>query len=492
MKLTARDAQRELARRAQEELAKRRETPEFKADVVRQLKADLFPLQRNVLDSKAKRIALCCSRRAGKTELAGRMIAISLLESGYNETSLFAARTLARARQIVWPILDKINAEYSLGWTMSAHIGQITTPDGACFILLGVDDQNAAEKVRGSKYRLAVCDESATYDTLLARLVSDCLAPGCIDVGGRIVLAGTPGYSRSGYWFEVATGLRTGWKNFVWTLRENPLLLTNNADCQDVEEVLAQVRAEEGYAEDDPTYRREYLGEWVADESVLVYAANERRNSCTVLPFAPADKPLEQWIREEWLVTCALDVGFTDECAVVALGSPPGSNDVYVLETFTKAKLRADEQALKLKEFRDRYKASRTVIDVGGQGKLVHGEFNQRYGKMAGGAAMPAKKMNKVEAIGLFNTDLRMGRIKAFLPAAADVYKEWTDLPWADDEKTKVHRAHKNHASDATLYAWREHRAFLAKAPAAPKTAAELEADSIAQAREQWRRQGRK
>lgn len=486
--LTARDAQRELARRAQEELAKRRETPEFKADVIRQLKADLFPLQRKVLESRSKRIALCCSRRAGKTELAGRMIAISLLESGYNEMSLFAARTLARARQIVWPILDKINHEYGLGWVMSAHIGQITTPDGAVFILLGVDDQNAAEKVRGSKYRLAVCDESATYDALLARLVSDCLAPGCIDVGGRIVLAGTPGYTRAGYWFTVATGQKPGWTNFFWTLRDNPLLLSNNADCKDVEAVLAQVRLEEGYTEDDPTYRREYLGEWVADESILVYYAQANRNSTQTLPNAPTGIPLEQWIRDEWLVTCALDVGFTDECAVVALGSPPHSTDVYVLEVFTAAGLRADQQALKLKEFRDKYRAQRCVVDVGGQGKLAQVDFNQRYGKMSGGAAIPAKKMNKVEAIGMFNTDLRLGRIKAFLPAAAAVFSEWSELPWADEAKTKPHPAYKNHASDAALYAWREHRAFLAKPAPGQSTPAERERAELLLAKAQWRK----
>jgi hypothetical protein len=491
MAFTALDAKRELARRAQEELATRRETPEFKADVIRQLRADLFQLQLDVLDCESDRIAVCCSRRAGKTELAGRMLAISLLESGHNETSLFAARTLARARQIIWPILDKINHEYGLGWTMSAHIGQITTPDGACFILLGVDDQNAAEKVRGSKWRLAVCDESATYEMLLERLVVDCISPGCIDVGGRIVLAGTPGYSRRGYWYSVSSGLKPGWKCFGWTLKDNPLLLANNRKCKSIEDILRKIREEENISEEDPSYRREYLGEWVQDESVLVYAANNTRNTARDLPDAPANIPLDQWIRESWLVTCALDVGFTDACAVVALGSPPGSTDVYVLDAFTQAGLRADEQALKLKEFRDKYRASRTVIDVGGQGKLVFAEFQQRYGKMAGGAAIPAKKMNRSEAIGMFNSDLRLGRVKAFVPSAAPVVEEWNALPWADEAKTKAHPAYPNHCSDATLYAWREHRAFLAK-PAVVKTDADREADEIAAAKAQWRKGGRK
>lgn len=470
MRFTAMEAQRELQRRAQIELAKRRELPDFKANVVAQLRADLFELQRDVLDDKSSLVALCCSRRAGKSELAARMIAIALLLAKHNEYVLFAAQTLMRARQIIWALLEKINDDYCLGWTMSAHIGQIVTPDGAVFMLLGVTDANSVEKVRGSKYRLAILDETSTYEDLLERLIIDCLLPGTLDFSprGRIVLAGTPGYSKTGYWFEVASGLKRGWSHYHWTLFDNPMI-------QDIEEKLKQVREEEGLSEDDPKYKREFLGLWVADESILVYAATEQRNAVKVLPNAPVGKTLEQWVREEWLVTCALDVGFTDKCAVVALGSPPHSTDIYVLETFSEAGLRADQQAAKLKEFREKYRAQRTVIDVGGQGKLAQVEFNQRYGKLAGGMALPAKKMNKVEAIGMFNTDMRLGRVKALLPSAADVFREWGELPWADEDRTKIHPAYDNHASDATLYAWREHRAFLARPAAQPKTAEQLE-----------------
>lgn len=464
------DALRELARRAQEELAKRRHRPDFKENVIAQLRADLFPEQLAVMDDPSPRIAMCCSRRAGKTEVAGRMIAIELLKAGHNHHVLFAARTLARARQIIWPILEKINDEYSLGWTMSQHIGQIVTEDGGIFSLLGVDDANAAEKVRGSKYRLAVCDESATYENLLERLVIDCLEPGTLDFSprGRIVLAGTPGYSRAGYWYAVSTGGKKGWSSHYWTL-------VNNPHIKNVEEELRSLRESNGWTEEEPTYRREYVGEWVADESTLVYAALERRNTCKELPAAPGGMALEAWIREAWLVTVALDVGYTDEAAVVAIGSPPHSQDIYVLDCFVKAGLRADEQAALLKEFRDKYKPVRTVIDAGGQGKLVHGEFNQRYAKTAGGIAIAAKKQGKVEAIGMMNTDLRAGKMKAYLPAAVDVMNEWTQLPWADDDKTKIHPAYKNHASDATLYAWREHKAFLTKPAPREQTEADRE-----------------
>lgn len=479
MVLVAADAMVELARRAKEELARRRGSPSFKRDVIARLRADLFDRQLAVLDDPSPLIAMCCSRRAGKSELAARMIAISLLQSGHNEYTVFAARTLARARQIIWPLLSKINDDYGLGWRMSEHIGQIVTPDGACFILLGVDDSNAAEKVRGSKYRLAVADEAATYEALLERLVIDCLEPGTIDFSprGRIVLCGTPGYSRVGYWFKVACGASTGWSSYHWTLRDNPFI-------KDVEAALLSIRLAHGWSEDDPTYRREYLGEWVADESTLVYAAHEKRNTISLAALmqlhpAPAGMNWAQWVRELWLTTVGADIGYTDAFAMAVLASPPHCRDIYVLETYKCEGLLAPEQAAHIGRFRTKYRPTRTVIDAGGQGKLVQAEFNARYGKTMGGPAVPAKKMGKTEAIGQLNSDLRLGRLVAVVPDAADVFAEWVELPWADEEKNLIHPAYKNHVSDCVLYGWREHRSFLASDAPGPKTEEDRERERM-------------
>ncbi len=469
---TSQDALRELAARARAELEKRRATPEFKAGVVKQLRAGAFDKQLKVLDDPSRRIAVCCSRRAGKSELAAIMIAIELINAGHNEYCLFAARTLTRARQIIWAILEKINDDYGLGWHMTAHHGAITTTSGAAFFLLGVDDRNSIEKVRGSKYRLAICDEASTYEELLKPLIDDCIGPGTMDFDptGRIIICGTPGYSLAGYWYSLATGQVPGWSHHYWTLLENPYM-------PNPQKILAEERERQGWDENEPTYRREYLGQWIADESALVYSAIEGRNTVTLdaMPQPPAGKTWEQWIREEWSVTVAADIGFVDAFAVVALGSPPHSKDCYFLECQTQSGLRADEQAAYIQSFRDKYAPERTVMDVGGAGKLVHGEFNSRYGHLAGGPAAPALKTEKNAAIGMMCTDLRIGRIKALIPGALALFKEWSTLTWSDDEKTKVSKHQANHCSDAGLYAWRAHRAYLAKALPGEKTDEEKE-----------------
>jgi hypothetical protein len=81
----------------------------------------------------------------------------------------------------------------------------------------------------------------------------------------------------------------------------------------------------------------------------------------------------------------------------------------------------------------------------------------------------------------MFGSDMRIGRIKAVLPTAVELYREWCELVWADDEKTKInkHQA-RTHLADAALYAWRAHRAYLAKAAPVAKTTLELEDEASA------------
>jgi hypothetical protein len=474
---TAREAERELQRRVQEELVKRRiNQPElYKREVIAALRAELLPQQLAVMDDPARRISLCCSRRAGKSEVAARMIAISLLSSNRNEYTLFSARTMTRAKQIIWDLLSRINDQFQLGWHMQAHIGEIKAPNGAMFMLLGVDDAIAAEKVRGSKYRLAVCDEASTYEEHLDMLVTDCIAPGTLDFSppGKIVIAGTPGKVRKGYWYDVACGNKPAYSNHHWTLRQNPHI-------RNAEQTLADERAANNWTENDPVYLREYEGIWAADETTLVYAYNQTRNDVKQLPEAPLGSdgqpmPMDVWIREQWLTTVAADIGYNDDFAVVCLGSPPHSKDVYVIHAERQSGLLVGVQAERIKAIRDKYRPSRTVIDAGGMGKLTFEEYTQRYGKAQGGRTIRAEKHNKIDAIGMFNSDLRSGTIKVLQPQCGVLTEEWRTLPWQDESREKEHRAFRNNTADGCLYCWRAHKAFMAMPAPNEKTPEERE-----------------
>lgn len=431
------------------------------------IKRELHSAQRRALKDKARFIAMLCSRRAGKTELCARMIALALLDSGVNEWVVFAARTASIARDLIWVHLEQLNIRHGLGWEMHENLGTIKTPTGAQFRLLGVDKRKEVQKIRGYKLRLIILDEASTYQEHLEELIRDCAEPALTDLRGRLVLSGTPGVVCEGYWFEASTGLKPKFSVHAWTVRENPLF------PRDVEEMLREVREENGWSEDDPTYRREYLGEWVEDTSALVYKFVRARNTCDELP--------EEFDPSTWLCTLGIDFGMTDECAWVVLGTPKHSKQVFVLHAEKESELLPDEAAAKTAALVKRFKPVRLVGDGGGIGKPYVAEFNRRWAHDAGISVSLAEKIDKVGAISLLNGDLRAGeardaRIKLLLPAAEELAREIQHLPWLDAAHTKENPSFPNHCADAFLYAWRAHTSFWNRPKKKEPTRAEKEA----------------
>lgn len=415
------------------------------------------------------------------------MVALALNAAGEDEYVVFGARTLGIARDLIWRKLVRLNDRHCLGWKINEGRNEITTSRGAEFRLFGVDDSVSVEKVRGKKYRLVICDEAATYQEHLEKLIRDCFSPGTkdFDPPGRIIVAGTPGYVCAGFWHDISwlkpeDAQTTQQASFARAFKRHAWILDNNPHIPNVEEALREEREAWGLAEDDPVYLREYRGQWINDGASLVYAYDQARNAVTELPEPPRGMSLDEWIREEWLCTLGADIGYVDDFALVVLGSPPHSRDTYALYAFKQAGLLAGAQADLIHGARKRFKPARTVVDAGGQGKLSLEEFNARYGTAAGGRALAAEKQGKVEAIGLMNSHLRItdpqqGRFLVYTPEAFALAEEWMHLPWANKDRAKEHPAFAKHCSDGCLYAWRSHRGFMQKDAPKDLTADELE-----------------
>lgn len=423
---------------------------------------ELHERQLRVVAEENRFIAMLCGRRAGKTELLARLIALALIDAGHNEWVVYAARTLSIARDLIWAHLVRINESHQLGWKMYEQKGMLKTPTGARFRVLGVDKKPEIQKIRGYKLRLAIFDEASTYQEHLEEAVKDCAEPALFDLRGKLILSGTPGVVCDGYWYEASTGTKPkgakkDWKPkyavHSWTVRENPLL------GRDVEEALREVREDNGWEEDDPTYQREYMGEWVEDPSALVYKFVAKRNTCEKLP--------EEFDPKTWLCTLGIDFGMTDECAWCVLGSPRHSKDIYVLHVEKHSELLPDQAAAITATLIEKYRPVRIVGDGGGVGKPYVQEFNRRWAQGQGITVSLAEKVDKVGAISLLNGDLRGGgekkghaRIKLLLPASEELAREVKHLPWLDAAHTKENPSFPNHAADAFLYAWRSHTSY--------------------------------
>lgn len=415
--------------RARALLLHKRMTREFKEAVQERIiekgRADteLLAPQRKVLEDASRYITMCCSRRAGKSELCERLIAATLEECGPNEWVVYGARTLGIAKDIIWSGLVAINDRYQLGWHINHSELSIATPRGGRFRLFGVDDRASIDKVRGKKYRLVICDEASTYQEHLQNLIEQAFLAGLTDLRGRIILAGTPGYVKAGYWYQASQGKLKGWSNHHWTIFDNHYI-------PDVPQELADIRDRFGWDENHPTYLCEYLGIWADNSTMLVVDYDDKRNAVYAMP--------EHYDKKTWRHVIASDYGYNDACAWKVVAVDPHSDDRYVVKYVAESGLLGDRPVDIQRELVEEFDTTYAVGDPSAGGKTFYETYNAKHGKKMGCVVRAANKMDLLGSIRTVNAELRTGRLKFLMPQCAQAVEELRPLLWKDERKDKV------------------------------------------------------
>lgn len=201
----------------------------------------------------------------------------------------------------------------------------------------------------------------------------------------------------------------------------------------------------------DTTTRKQLLeGIWVRDAEGLVYREfDERRN------LASPPKLTNHLL--------GLDFGIVDQNAVTILGWRENDPCVYVVASYRKTAL-VSEMADHVAELEATWKFQKIVGDVGGMGKAFSEEMRKRYQL----PIEPADKQNKVGYVSLLNGALERGQLKLHPTDCGDLVSEWRELPW-NETRTKECEGFPNHASDATLYAWRACTSYHERPVTPPK-----------------------
>ena len=445
---------------------------------------ELHPLQREVAEyaitptQDSKWIALTCGRRAGKTELDVRLIALALLDSGpNNELVGYAAVTRKKAEELVWRPLRDLISRFALdsehNWKINESTNTIEVPGRATFQLMGFDKYAEIEKLRGSKFRLFICDEPDTYDHLLEPLISKVIEPTLGDVRGTFLINGTPGHVNAGTWHAISTGNDEFYRRWHWTVHDNPFF-------PDPEGWLASVRKRNGFTDNDAIYLREYLARWTEDEESLVYAFNRSRNTLSGLPrdYDPAS----------WVHTLGIDYGFRNTAWSV-LASPPHRHEAYCVHAEREERNIDDDIADHTHELIERFSPVSVVGDSADQ-KAIEA-YNRRWGSKTGRYIRNANKREKLAHIGLLNTELRTGRLTICEPDAEVLIQEMSTLPWKNGKlaaKREENKEFPNHACDATLYAFMEHRSYLHRDAPRVDDRKRWDADGDDVREERWKR----
>lgn len=397
--------------------------------------------QSRFLSDPAKMKAACCTRRAGKSyALADQLVDWALM----HEFAIVPYITLTRenAKNIIWPSIVDVCRKRDVQIELKRNSGDVHFPhNGSKIILRGCSDKNEIEKLRGPKYPGAVVDEAQGFPHYLTQLIDEVLEPATMDYNGQILVTGTPGPLLFGPFYEIVSGAQEGWSVHKWSWADNPHLDTDISRFEWIE----RLKKRRKWTDETPQFRREYLGEWVRDDSGLVYRFYDHN---IIDSFNPDRYPDLRYV-------LGIDLGWNDPTAFVVMAYSEKLGEAYILESYQEQHLLPTEVAIHVSRLSDRYDFESIVADSGAFGKGYVETMRREHGIPVDGA----DKAQKMTFINHLNGDLASSKIKIVKQTNLELLAGMAKLQWSrkslDLGKPQEDRSLPNHLTDAALYGYR-------------------------------------
>lgn len=443
----------------------RRAADKAKAD---QLLSSLFKQQRDFVLDRSRRKAALCPRRAGKSYccLAYALI-VALRRPGAQ--ILILARVRRQAKAIYWLPIKQLLQEYGFdpdkvckNMDLEVHL-----PNGSIIYFAGADTQEETDKYRGRQLDLCIIDEGKSYASrILDELITEVIRPALADRRGTLAIIGTPGCVLQGLFWAITTQQKSyrlfgaekatplmveryhpdrkgrfQWSLHKWHSKDNVAMPHIWQDALEEKEVMQ-------WADDDPFWVREYLGEWVADDNALVYSYYrvEDDRCAWVRESGPHGLPP----KHEWRYLLGVDLGWHDDTAFVVGAWSPTHPVMHYVHVEKHPYMNVFDVSQRVRELEKEYGGFDAVVcDTAGAGKQIAEGLAEKYGL----SVVAAKKSEKCAHIALLNADITGGRVK--LDPDGPLAQEWLTAQWGNADKTEVDRSCDDHASDAALYLWR-------------------------------------
>lgn len=385
------------------------------------------------------------THNSGKTvACAADLIATAIEFTDVNV--LYITLNRKAAKRIIWKDLLKILKKYKINAKIDNTELSIEILDtGSTIYVSGASDASEIEKFRGMALKKVYIDESQSFRSYIEQLVEDIIEPALYDHDGSLCLIGTPGPVCTGFFYTACHNPE--WANYKWTIFDNPHILRKSGKTP--EQILSEVRRRRGITENNPTYRRESLGEWVQDSDALVYRFNRDKNRFTSPPSGPMD------------YIFGIDIGFNDADAIAVLGYSHLDKNVYLIEEWVKNKQNITQLVNKINELKKKYDPVKMVMDAGALGKKIQEEIKQRHSLYI----EAADKTRKLEFIELLNDDLRTGRFLAYADSRFEQDSYLVQWDYSNPDKPKISDTYHTDIGDAVLYAWRECKHYYYSPP---------------------------
>lgn len=397
----------------------------------------VFDKQEAFLNDPSGIKAALCTRRAGKSYAGGVFLIQGALETPHS-LSPYIALTRDSARNIMWPTLEGLNRLLGLNAEMLEARLTMKLQNGSEISLRGADQKNFIERLRGPKYKRAVVDELQSFGEHAQELVDGVLTPALADLNGQLAMFGTPGPKPHGFFYDITTK-STGIPVHRWSILDNPHM-------PNAKKFIDEMMRRRGWTVNNPTYRREWLGEWVLDTDALVYKFDRNRNVVDSIPFDGTERRI-----------LGVDFGYSpDPCAFVILTFMAHDKISYVEYAEEQGELTISEVATKIQSLQAKYKPVKIVADTGALGKMIAAELTKRHQI----PILPAEKKEKLMNQQIMNGDFIDGRLM--------IHKSCTDLMHQLETLTKGEDGEEdpalpNHMGDSLIYSWRESLSYLSR-----------------------------
>lgn len=396
-----------------------------------------FPAQNAFVNDPSRFIVAQCSRRAGKSNALALKF-FRTLEKYPGSQCLYLALTRESALSILWPVLHEINDKYKLGCRFVESKLTMHHPSGAILRLLGADAKNFIKRIRGIKTPAVGIDEAQDFGTHLQTLVDDVLTPAMADYKESwLALTGTAGPVPNGYFFEATEKQMYGYSIHKWTILQNPHMPDSKA-------FVDEIKAKRGWDDTNPTYRREWLNEWVLDTNSLWVRYNAFHNDYISMPDVKPSK---------YYYIMGVDIGFRDADAIAIIAWSESTKTTYLVEELITKKQDITALAEQIERLRIKYDVDKIVMDAGALGKKIHEELTKRHQI----AVEAADKMRKQENVELLNDALRLGQFQAKANSrfAQDSYLVQIDWDKSTPDKIVLKKTVHSDIIDAVLYAFK-------------------------------------
>ena len=447
----------------------RRATPKERPALVRQVWPFIqafHDAQRRFHEDKSKFKAAVCSGRAGKSVLAGSML-VEAAGDIPESNAVYVGPTRLMAKRIIWRELIRLNEKWSLGMVPNQTDLTMTLRNGSVIHVVGANNADQIDKIRGIPITLAVIDEAGMIGAYLKELVEEVIEPRLMDFDGSIMLIGTPTAACAGYFYDVTRDddpkkRLPGWSVHHWTVFENPFVPRYpTKELPDARTWVMRHLARKGWTLDHPSAQREYLGRWVRSVEDLVFHAFHRGK--TLIPRLPQ--------RADWQYGLGVDLGHDDGTGIVEQAFTPEHHTVYTTRTWRHPKMTTSGLVRAIRDIeKERKGLAFVVIDQAGAGKMIAEDLREIHGLPCEGA----EKVRKPTFIRLLNSDLALGKLrilghenaKGDLVGPCDtLLREVPGLQWDPAKKAKgifiEDGRMANDISDGWIYSYRKCRHYL-------------------------------